>query len=440
MEISVENTGTLGRKLTVQVPAEQVDERVDGRIKEMAQHVRLKGFRPGKVPMTVLRQRFGRDVRREIVGQVIQESFQQALVEKKLRPASPPSIDTDEGKAGVDLSYTASFDIMPELESLDVTSLKLERPVASVGDEDVDAMIETLRQQRRSWSDKEGAAVDGDLAFFSFNVDLGDGERFPAEGEEDARAGAILGQGAFDAAFEAELIGKAGDDEVTFDCTFSETARETALAGKTGKVACKLERVQEAMLPEVDEEFIQSFGIESGDQDSFREEVRQNLDRELRQAVSRRVRQSVVDSLIEAYPDLTVPEAMVEQEAGSMREQARQQLQQAGGDPDQAPGADAFREQAEKRVRAALLITEVARHAELEVDMGRVRDMVNEVASTYDDPQAVVQLYYEREDLLSGIQNVVIEEQAVEWVMEEANVEERTLSFDEIMNPEASAA
>ncbi|MEM9303800.1 MAG: trigger factor [Pseudomonadota bacterium] len=435
MDISVENTGDLGRKVTVQVPSDQIDSKVDGRLREMAQHVRLKGFRPGKVPFKVLQQRFGREVRNEIVGQVIEESFRQALVEKQLRPASTPSIEPVGLDGGADLSFTASFEVFPEIAELKVEALDIERVDAEVGDGDVDAMIETLREQRRSWDDKadDAKAGDGDLSFFFFRVTFEDGSTYP-DGDEDGRAGAILGQGAFDAGFEGKLVGLGKGDEFEFDLDFDENARDAELAGKKGAVKGNVERVQQATIPEVDDEFMQSFGVESGEMNDFREEVRSNLERELKQALSRSLRSNVIAGLIEQYDDLAIPSGMIDQEMGAMHQQAQAQIQQMGGDPSQAPAPDAFREQAEKRVRGALVISEVSRHAALEVDMGRVRDMVNEIASTYDDPQAVAQIYYEREDLLQNVQNVVLEEQAVEWVIDRANVSDVTKSFDDVMN------
>ena len=432
MEISVENTGPLGRKMTVQLPAEQIDTKVEGRIKEMSRHVRLKGFRPGKVPMRVLQQRFGKQVRQEIVGELIQESFQQALVEQNLRPASSPEIDATEEDDKGGLEYTASFDVFPEIESLDVSDMQVEKPVAEVTDKDVDNMIETLREQRRTWDTKAGAASEGDLVFFRYGVELEDG-RFP-EDEDEARAGAVLGHGAFDPGFEAELIGLEAENEKTFELTFTEQAREGALAGKSGKVSVSVEKVQEAVLPEVDEEFMASFGVEEGGLEQFRSEVRQNLERELKQALGRNLRQNVIEQLVERFSELEVPDAMVENEMANLRQRAVAQVEQMGGDPSAVPEAEAFRDQANQRVRGALLVSEVARHAEIEVDMGRVRDRVNDIAATYEDPQAVINIYYQREELLSSIQNMVLEEQAVEWVVEQAQVKEVEKSFDAVMN------
>lgn len=432
MEVSVENTSQLGRKMTVQLPAEEVDAKVEGRIKEMGQHVRLKGFRPGRVPFKVLRQRFGRQVRQEVVGELIQESFQRAVSEQNLRPASSPEISAEDDQSAGGLQYTASFEVIPELDSLDLSRLEIERPVAEVTEGDIDGMIQTLREQRRTWMDKEAAAEEGDLVFFRYQAELEDG-RFP-EDEADARAGAVLGHGAFDLNFEKALVGARVGDEKEFEVIFTDEARESDLAGRAATVSASVEKVQKSELPAVDEEFMASFGVTEGGLDQFRQEVRQNLERELKDAIARNLRQTVIGALVDQFDDLQVPAAMVENEIQSLRQQASAQLQQVGRDASQVPDEEAFRDQARQRVRGGLLVAEVARHAQLEVDMGRVRDRVNEIASTYEDPQAVVNLYYQREDLLGSIQNLVMEQQAVEWVLEQARVTEVKRSFDEIMN------
>ena len=435
MDVSVENTSTLGRKLKVALPAEEISAKVDGKIREMGGQIRLKGFRPGKVPFSVLQQRFGRQVRQEVLGEMIQNSYQEALSKEKLRPVSNPEIVMDD--EGETVEYTAEFQVYPELEALNLDNLKVERPESEVKDEDIDNMITTLREQRRRWEDTEDAAKDSHLVFFHYRVELEDGAH-PEEGE--SRAGAILGHDAFDAAFEKELHGLKAGEEKSFDVTFGDSARETALAGKGGKAHVRVEKVQTPNLPAVDEEFIKSFGVESGEEAEFREEVRQNLERELKDAISRRQRQAVIGALIENYKDLEIPTGMVEREMEAMRQQTASRIEQAGGDPSKAPEAETFRESAERRVRGALLIAEVARHAELEVDMGRVRDRVNEVASTYEDPQAVVSMYYNNQQMLESVQNLVVEEQAVEWVLDNAKVKPVKKSFAEVMNPENEQA
>ena len=436
MQVSLENIGNLGRKLTVQVPAVEIEEKITGRIRDLGKQVKLKGFRPGRVPFKVLEKRYGRQVRSEVVGEVIQQYFEDAINQEQLRPASQPEISTEPPKLDQDLEFTAAFDVFPELEKLDVTGIKIEQLEAEVVAADVDNMIETLREQRRTWDDVDRAAGDSDLVFFSYSVES-DQRRIPEEAQE--RAGAILGSGAFDADFEAQLLGMSSGDEKDFDASFKADFRVEALAGLKGKASVKIEKVQASRMPEVDEDFAASFGVSDGGLEAFRENVKENMDRELKQAVSRLLRGEVLNKLVANFDQLEVPASMIEAETLNLQQQAQQQAEQMGLTDPELPPADTFKEKAEHRVRAAVLVGEVARHAKLQVDAGRVRDMVNEISSTYESPPAIVSLYYSDEKLLSNVQNVVLEEQAVEWVLERAKVKTRSASFSEVMKPETEA-
>ena len=436
MQVSLENSGNLGRKLTVQVPSAEIEEKITGRIRDLAKKVTLKGFRPGKIPFKVLVQRYGQRVRQEVVGEVIQQSFEQAINQEQLRPVSQPEISTEAPKLDQDLEFTAAFDVYPELEALDVSAVEIEQPEAEVLAADVDNMIETLRQQRQTWEDVDRAAGDSDLVFFSYSIQS-EQRRYPEEGEE--RAGAILGSGAFNADFEAQLLGLSLADEKQFEASFNADFREPALAGFTGKASVTIEKVQASKLPEVDDEFVASFGVSEGGVDAFRKNVQANMNRELKQAVSRLQRNEVLNKLVSEYGQLEAPLSMVEAETVKMQQQAQQLAQQQGLTDPELPPADNFKDQAEHRVRAALLVREVARHASLQIDAGRVRDMVNEMASTYESPQSIINLYYSDEKLLANIQSVVLEEQAVEWVLERAKVKTRAMTFDQVMKPETEA-
>ncbi|MEM9533916.1 MAG: trigger factor [Pseudomonadota bacterium] len=430
MQVSIESTGNLTRRLTVALPAEEINGKVSGKMQDLRRQVRLKGFRPGKVPLTVIEKRFGQQVRQEVLDEMVNQSFQEAVSQEQLRIASAPQIDIESLEQNEDVRYTAEFDVFPELENLELAELEIERPVAEVTDGDVDNMIETLRRQRQRWEDTDRAAVDGDLVFFHYRVEREDGP-YPEEGEE--RAGAILGNGTFDPTIESLLAGLSTGDEKSDAITFGETFHVEELAGASGQTTVRVEKVQEALLPEVDDEFIAGFGVEEGGLEQFREEVKQNLDRELKQTVSRVMRSGVMNRLLEQYPDLDVPEGMVAQEQQGMVQQAVQRMQQAGQADAPAPDAEQFSDAARRRVKAAVLVTEVARHNNLAVDGTRVRDTIQEIASTYEDPAAVVNLYYSDEKLLGSVQNLVLEEQAVDCVLEQAKVTDTPVTFDELM-------
>ncbi len=432
MQVSVENTSKLGRKVTVQVPSDVVNQKVGDRMRDLSQKVRMKGFRPGKVPVKIIEQRYGKQVREEIVGELVNEKLREAIVENDLRPVSVPPVDIDDSKDDETIEFSASFDVFPEVENLNVEKIEIEKMVAEVTDKDVDNMIETLREQRRSWETVERAAKEEDLAFFQYSLETEDG-RIPAEDAE--RAGVVIGTGIFDEGFEKQLVGNKAGDEFEFDITFGDDTRNKELAGKSGKASVKLEKIQESVLPEVDEEFAKAFGVEEGGMEQFRDEVRSNMARELKQVLSRAFRAATLEQLVATHSDLEIPAAMLENEMTVLHNQARENASRQGEDVEAVAEKESFREQAERRVRAALLVSEVARHAELKVDGGRVRDLVNEIASTYESPEQIVQLYYSNEELMANVQNIVLEEQAAEWVAEQAKVVEVEKNFKEVMTP-----
>ncbi len=429
MQVTVEETGNLGRKLKVQVPSAQVEERVVDRLKEIGKTMKMKGFRPGRVPFAVVKKRFAGQVRQEVVGELIQHSFADAISSEKLRPAGMPEIQAEPPKEDVDLEFTAAFDVMPEIDSIDISALQVERPVAEVTDGDVDEMIETLRKQRMSWSDVERGAQEGDLVYFHFSAVVGD-VRFPAEGEE--QAGTMVGQGMLGDEFDAALTDSKAGDQSTFDANFPENFRNTELAGKSGEVSVRVEKVQESQLPAIDDQFAEAFGVDGGVEE-LKAGVRDNLQRELKQGLSRRTREGAIEQLREMYPDIEIPQTLIDNEIAALRQQAQQQAQQMGHADAPLPPVEQFEQAAQERVHSAVLISEIARHADIELDEGRVRDAILEVASTYEDPQSVVNLYYSDQRLLSPIQNLILEEQAIDWVLENATATEKPMTFNEVM-------
>lgn len=434
MQTSLENTGTFERKLTVTLPAERLNEAVRTRLQSLSREVRLKGFRPGKVPMSVVEKRFGAQVRDEAYGELVRSTFGEAMQKEQLRPVmSPritPVIDAGEGE----MAYTAEFEVMPELGPIDVSGLKIERVESSVEDADIDHMIETLRQQRRTWEPAERAAAAGDMVMFEHSSTTSDG-RYPAEGVE--RAGTIIGSGAMLETFEAELVGLSATDEKTFSVDFPQGWRNPGLAGKTADVSVKVIRVQEAKMPALDTDFIKSFGIADGDLEHFRKDVRANLERELKGAVGSRLKNDVVAKLLDTHPNLDVPKGMVEAEAQSLHREAERQFQQnAGRNLPPVPPVDAFMETATRRVRAAVLIGSLARQNELRLDEGRVREALAAIAATYEEPDQVIELYYGNPQLMNGLQQRVLEDQVAEWVASQTQGDSLKLAFTDVMKPQ----
>jgi trigger factor len=427
MQVSVENVGKLERKLTVKFPAERFESQVTARIAEMGRTIRLKGFRPGKVPTTVIQQRFGAQVRGEVLSDLIGSTLREAVEQEKLRPIANPAIDTTGTPENGEIAYTATFEIMPEFPVIDVSTLEITRPAAEVGDADIEKMIETLRQQRRSFEVVERASAEGDFVMFEYSAQAGD-YRFPAEGLE--RAGSVLGSGTLFKALDEALTGHKADDSFTTDIAFPEDFRNDQLAGKTAQVEFKVIKVQEPKLPEVDADFAQLFGVADGDLDTFRKEVRANLERELKATLMARLKGEVAEKLADAHPELDVPNLMVQSEARGLAAGSVPRGQQP---PQQL--IEAATPVARKRVIAGLLMGEISRKQNLVIDRKRVAEQLAAIASTYEEPEKVVELYNNDPQLMSGLQNRVMEDQVAEWVAEHAKTTTQTLSFDEVMRP-----
>jgi len=427
MQVSVENVGKLGRKLTVKFPAERLETQVSERIAEMGRTVRLKGFRPGKVPTNVIKQRFGAQVRGEALSDLIGSTLREAFTQEKLQPISNPSVDTTGNAENGEIAYTATFEVMPEFPAIDVAALEISRPKAEVTDADIDKMIETLRTQRRSFDEVSRASKEGDFVMFEYSAEAGD-YRFPAEGLE--RAGSVLGSGTLFKALDDALTGRTAGDDLVQDVAFPEDFRNPDLAGKTAKVTLKIVKVQEPNLPAVDADFVKMFGVADGDIETFRKEVRANLERELKATVMARLKSEVAEKLAGAFPDLDVPELMANAEAQSLAAGNLPRGQQPS--PEMVAEALPF---ARKRVIAALLMGEIARKNELRLDRKRTGDMLAAIASTYEEPEKVIELYNSDPQLMQGLQNRVMEDQVAEWVADNAKTTDQNLSFDEVMRP-----
>jgi trigger factor len=427
MQVSVENIGTLERKLTVKFPAERFETQVTARIAEMGRTVRLKGFRPGKVPTTVIKQRFGAQVRGEVLSDLIGSTLREAVEQEKLQPIANPSINTTGQPEDGEIAYTATFEILPEFPAIDVSGLEITRPVAVVTDADIDKMLETLRQQRRSFDEVERASVEGDFVMFEYSAESGE-YRFPVDGME--RAGSVLGSGNLFKALDDALVGHTADASFDRDIAFPEDFRNAELAGKTAKVSFKIIKVQEPKLPEIDGEFAKLFGIEDGDLEVFRKEVRANLERELKAALMARLKSEVAEKLADLHGELQVPKLMVQSEAQNM---AAGNVPRGQQPPPQL--IEAALPIAQKRVIAGLLMGEIARKQSLVIDRKRVAEQLAAIASTYEEPEKVIELYNGDPQLMSGLQNRVMEDQVAEWVAEHAKTTQQDLSFDDVMRP-----
>ena len=427
MQVSVETLGNLERRLTFRLPAERVDTQVGGRLKEIARTARIKGFRPGKVPTKVIEQRYGDQVRQEILDGLLRESFDGAIKENELRLAGAPRIEPSKDVAGEgELAFVATFEIVPDFGDIDVAGLEVVRHTAEVEDADIDRMIDNLRMQRQGWTRVERAAKEHDLVTME-NYSEVDGVRRPPEGAE--KGSTVVGSNAMLKEIEAGVVGMAPGEEKTVQVDFPADWRIPEFAGKTVAITVKVLEVSEPQLPEVDAAFIRSFGVKSGEMDQFRAEIRSNLARELKGALMQRLRKEVGEQLAKKYEAVEMPPRLVENEARSlangMAEQARRAGQQVAVDQSQ------FMEPARKRVLVALLVGEIARRNELRLDQRRLNETMRLIASTYEEPEQVIELYRNDPQLMAGLQSRVMEEQVIDWIAERATHTEQALSFQD---------
>jgi trigger factor len=434
MQTSVETTGNLERRVTFQLPAEQVEGEVGGRLREIARTARIKGFRPGKVPAKVIEQRYGPQVRAEVLDGLLRQGFDQAVRGNDLRIAGTPQIEPAEANDG-GIAYVATFEVVPEFGDIDVAALDVVRHTAEVGEEDIDRMIENLRQQRRSWGVVEREAREGD-GVEAQTWSIVDGVRVPAEGSE--RLLTMIGSHTVLPQLEQALVGMRAGEEKTVDVEFPAEWRVPQLAGKTAQAHLQVERVSESTVPEVDAAFIRSFGIKSGELEQFRADIRSNLEREMKGALMGRLRREVSEKLAAAFEHVEMPPRLVENEARTLAQQAAEQVRRQGGNPQLAENAhEAFLDGARKRVLVGLLVGEIARRNELRLDMGRVNETLRLIASTYEEPQQVIEMYRDDPQLMASLQSRVMEEQVIDWIAERARHRDEALSFQEAISPAA---
>ena len=429
MQVSVENVSKLERRLTVSMPAERFTSLTGTRLSEIARTARIRGFRPGKVPKKVIEQRFGAQVRNEVFGDLVRESFDEAIRKENLRPASQPQIQPTPENAG-EVGYVATFEVIPEFGAIDVSGLQVTRIVSEVDEGDVDHMIQTLRTQRRNWNAVERAAKAGDLVTVE-TVTHADGARIPAEGVEHAAT--VIGSGMLDGEIEMRLAGRSAGDELAVELTYPADWNDARLAGKNAKVEVRVVRVSEQHLPELDADFIRSFGIRSGEMEQFRADVRSNLERELKGALMARLRADVLDKLLAQQTHVELPQRLIEAEARGQAWQAEQQAIETGQNNPNFPFEN-FLPAARARVATMLLVGEIARQNRIVLDAQRVGEMLKLIASTYEDPKQVVELYRNDQRLMNDLQARVLEEQVIDWVAEQAHATEQKMNFSDAMN------
>ncbi|HBV89819.1 trigger factor [Pantoea sp. B550] len=434
MQVSVETTQGLGRRITITVAADSIESAVKKELVDVARKVRIDGFRKGKVPMNIVAQRYGASVRQDVLGELMTRNFVDAIIKEKINPAGAPNYVPGEYKEGQDFTYAVEFEVYPEVELKGLENIEVEKPVVEVTDADVDAMLDTLRKQQANWIESDAAAGPEDRATIDFNGSV-DGEEF--EGGKATDFVLAMGQGRMIPGFEEGVVGHKAGETFTIDVKFPDDYHAETLKGKDAKFEIVLKKVETRELPELTEEFIKRFGVEDGSVAGLRTEVRKNMDRELKGAIRNRIKTQAIDGLVEAN-EIDVPAALVDSEIDVLRRQAAQRF---GGNEQQALELprELFEEQAKRRVVVGLLLGEVIRTHELKADEARVNTMIEEMASAYEDPKEVIEFYSKNNELMNNMRNVALEEQAVEAVLAKAKVTEKETNFQDLMNQTAQA-
>jgi len=429
MQVSVESGEGLEKRLMVDLPAERVTAAMDKRLKDLARHVRLDGFRPGKVPMRTIKQRFGEQVRHETYNALIQETLYEAASQEQLMPAGEPQIELRDVAEEGGLGYTATFEIMPEVKVAELSGQSLNRPVAEVGESDIDEMIDKLRSQRTIWNDVERGAKDGDTVHMDFKGMI-DGEVF--EGGSAENAPLVLGSGSMIEGFEAGLLGASAGETRTLEVKFPDDYRAQKLAGKDASFDVKVLRVAEPQLPEIDEDFVKAFGVKEGSVEALRADVAKNMRQELKQKLRSVTKERVMDVLIAANP-MDIPKALVNQEAERMKQQMVQDMQQRGQSSGVDLPASLFEEPARRRVHLGLLVAEIIAQNKLQAEEDKLREVIAEFAESYEDPQEVIDYYMQDQNARKSIENLVLENEVVDWALGQVEVNDENKSFSEVM-------
>jgi trigger factor len=426
MQVQLTATGGLERRLEVAIPASQVDGEVTQRLNKISRTARLKGFRPGKAPIAVIRQQYGEQVHGEVINDLMRASFSEAVAREKLNPAGGPRIEPIALDPGKDLKYAAVFEVLPEVKLQPVTDIAIEKPVANVAESDLDAMLDTLRKQRPVFGEVARGAAAGDRVTVSF-VGKIDGAEF--DGGTGENVAITIGGGQVMKEFEDALIGAIAGDSRVFDATFASDHTNKKLAGKTATFNVNVVKVEEQSPAALDEAFAKGFGIADGSLESLRAEVRANMERELGEAIRQKMRVQVLEGLFTSNP-LELPRQMVDEQ---IQELQVEMLRRAGvRDAKQMPPREPFEAPARRRVALGLLMSELVRSAGLKVSRESVQEKLNELAGAYSNPEEVRRAYLQNADMMRQIESQVLEQQAIDWVLGQAKVTEKPSTFNEL--------
>ena len=428
MQVSVESTGKLERRMRVELPAARIDQEVNSRLKSVGKTAKIKGFRPGKVPAKVVKQRYGAQIREEVVSEIMQKSYTDAVQQENLNPAGGPSIQPDKPEDSNGFAYIATFEVMPEVELKDLDKIKVKKPVVSIGKKDLDAMIDKLRKQKASWEEVDRKSAEGDRVVVDFDGSL-DGEAIA--GGKGTDVPVVLGEGMMLPDFEKALYGVKAGDEKSFKVKFPKDYQAEELQGKKVDFDAKIHRVEQEVLPEIDDDLAAMFEVEEGGIEQFKEDVKDNMRREADAKINGDIREQVIDGLIDNNK-IEVPKTLIHQEKHAIQRDAMQRM--GIEDPEQAPDIDNFTELAEKRVRLGLLVRQLIIDQKLTIDENMVRARVEEMCAGYENAEDMVNMYMSNPQVVQQIEPMVLEQQAIDWLAENGKVTDNKVSFTDYMN------
>lgn len=428
MQVSLEQSGNIERKMTISVPAERVDSEINKQLQRLSKQVKVPGFRPGKIPMKIMRSRYLRQVMQDVIGDLIQSSYQEALGQKSIRPAGPPSIETSSGGEGKDLEYIATFEVFPDLKELALTGLKIERTVCEISDQDIETTLESLRRQRINWNKTDGKAKDGCRVILDFT---GSVDGTPFVGGEGKAMPVVIGSGSLVAGFEDQLIGIKEGEEKSLTVTFPDDYHTEELAGKEAVFEVKATEVAEEELPEIDDELAEAFGVKEGGMEKFREEIRENLSREAEDRLAIITRDTVFQAVLENN-EIDLPQVLVNQEKNLLIETAEKEHPDIKKDENMQA---MYGKLAERRVALGLILAEITENEKMLPDANAVETRLHKLAETYEDPASFVEWYKSDRGRLSEIEAQVLENMVVDKLLEDAEITDKTVCFQELVNP-----
>jgi len=431
MQISIEKTEGLERNLSVSIPAENINSKIAEKLVEISKQVRIKGFRPGKVPKNILTQRYGKHARQEVLGDLINSTIQEAVKENDLDIAESPEITKSEDLSDGGYSFTAKLEVMPVVPEIDFSSIEVKTQTSEVKEADVKKMIKKLQKQKQEWKDSKGKIAKGDLVTIEYTAKDGKKTVYPESGVE--KMGILLGESGVPDELVDAIIGKNVKDSDSLKVSFPKQFNVKEMADKKLDVKFDIVDHKKGKLPKVDEDFVKSFGVESGKEEDLMSEIKDNLTRELTNTLDAKNKALVFEAIRKEIKDIQISEKMLTRESTSLAQQAMQQAQQQGMENPNQPDIKQFEEMANERIINSLIISKISKQEDIKVDFMKVREKVIESAQTFENPEQIVEYYYKTPELMASIEGNVLETQVIDWITTQVKLNEKKVAFDKIM-------